>query len=142
MRYTARTGADHDHQAATGPQPLALTARRRPAAAQQPRTSAQWKIRPVTNLLPVSPIRRTAPAEPTRAPPPGSSRRVDGRPRGNRVRMRTVEITKGDAVEGDAGVVCGLLQLPCGVADVHSTARLRRLAHCPLLAGCADPTKL
>jgi len=59
MRYTARTGADDDHQAATGPQPLALTARRRPAAAQQPRTSAQWRIRPVTNLLPISPIRRT-----------------------------------------------------------------------------------
>jgi hypothetical protein len=55
--------------------------------------------------------------------------------------MRTVEITKGDAVEGDPGVVCGLLQLPCGVADVHSTApqATRSLS---LLAGCADPTKL
>lgn len=58
------------------------------------------------------------------------------------MRMRTVKITKGVAVEGDARVVRGLLQLPCGIADVHSTARLRRLAHCPLLAGSADPTKL
>jgi hypothetical protein len=49
-------------------------------------------------------------------------RRVDSRPRRNGVRVRPVKFVQGDAVEGDAHVVLGLLQLPGSLIQVDAVA--------------------
>ncbi len=47
--------------------------------------------------------------------------RVDGRPCGNRVGMRAIKLAQGDAIEGHAGVVRGLLELAGCLTHINTT---------------------
>lgn len=75
--------------------------------------------------LPPSDVQVAAKRDPQRV-----LRRVHSGPRGDRVRVRPVELVEGDAVERDADVVCRLLELARGLVQVDAVpVVLTRLCH-------------